>query len=297
MKQSFQFKFLFLCFSLDSSRISQINTTQNSETSLSGFREKMSSGNHRRISPEEVQNVKNQIEQCLWNYMNKKQAMDILYQKQNIEPIFTKLVWERLEEENQEFFKTYYLKLALKNQITQFNDLLYQQAVADSNQANNPHGVACNGSHLHGSNFGFHQGVNHNNVAVKAENMQQYNFPAVVQGGFNGGGPFVQSVMQNGPVNMAVGTQNGNGVAVGGTEGYFGNSRFFYQATHVNGNGNVNLWMTLFREVTLLTLQEKTAELAIYQETSIFRILGEIRRTIRVNKLRWSIVNTKYKSL
>ncbi|KAL7613600.1 hypothetical protein Lser_V15G06386 [Lactuca serriola] len=204
----------------------------------------MSTGNHRRISPEEVQNVKNQIEQCLWNYMNKKQAMDILYQKQNIEPIFTKLVWERLEEENQDFFKTYYLKLALKNQITQFNDLLYQQAVADLNQANNPHGVACNGSHLHGSNFGFHQGVNHNNVpenvAVKAENMQQYNFPAVVQGGLNGGGPFVQSVMQNGPVNMAVGTQNGNGVAVGGPEGYFGNSRFFYQATHVNGNVNGN---------------------------------------------------------
>ncbi|CAH1452274.1 unnamed protein product [Lactuca virosa] len=99
-------------------------TTQNSETSLSGFREKMSTGNCRRISPEEVQKVQNLIEQCLWNYMNKKQAMDILYQKQNIEPIFTKLVWERLEEENQEFFKIYYLKLALTNQITQFNDLL-----------------------------------------------------------------------------------------------------------------------------------------------------------------------------
>ncbi|CAH1422043.1 unnamed protein product [Lactuca virosa] len=69
---------------------------------------------------------------------------------------------------------------------------------------------------------------------MKAENMQQYHFSAVVQGGFNGGEPFVQSVMQNGLVNMVVGSQNVNGVEVGGLDGYFGNSGFSIKAMEWN---------------------------------------------------------------
>ncbi|KAL7613598.1 hypothetical protein Lser_V15G06384 [Lactuca serriola] len=164
----------------------------------------MSTGDCRMISREEVQKVQNLIEQCLSRYTNKKHVIDILYREQNIEPLFTKIVWERLEEENQEFVKIYYTKLALKDQITRFNDLLHQHAVADLNQANS-YGAVVNGSYIPGSNFVFHEGVNHNNVpeniAMKqAETMQQYHFPAVVQGGFNGGGPFIQVEMQNGPV-------------------------------------------------------------------------------------------------
>ncbi|CAH1448954.1 unnamed protein product [Lactuca virosa] len=46
--------------------------------------------------------------------------------------------------------------------------------------------------------------------------------------GFSGGGLLIQSEMQHGPVNMVAGAQNVNGVAVGGLEGYLGNSRFSY---------------------------------------------------------------------
>ena len=38
------------------------------------------------------------------------------------------VVWQRLEEENQEFFEVYHIRLALKEQIQQFNELLKQQA-------------------------------------------------------------------------------------------------------------------------------------------------------------------------
>jgi hypothetical protein len=36
-------------------------------------------------------------------------------------------VWQQLEEQNPEFFKAYYLRLRLKNQITDFNKLLEDQ--------------------------------------------------------------------------------------------------------------------------------------------------------------------------
>lgn len=37
-------------------------------------------------------------------------------------------MWKKLEEENQEFFKGYYLRLMLKEQIMEFNRLLGRQA-------------------------------------------------------------------------------------------------------------------------------------------------------------------------
>ena len=37
------------------------------------------------------------------------------------------LVWQKLEEENPEFFKAYYVKLKLIDQINTFNHLLEQQ--------------------------------------------------------------------------------------------------------------------------------------------------------------------------
>ena len=36
-------------------------------------------------------------------------------------------VWQKLEEENREFFKAYYVRLMLKNQIMVFNKLLEDQ--------------------------------------------------------------------------------------------------------------------------------------------------------------------------
>lgn len=36
-------------------------------------------------------------------------------------------VWQKLEEENQEFFQAYYLRLIVKDQIQRFNGLLHRQ--------------------------------------------------------------------------------------------------------------------------------------------------------------------------
>lgn len=40
---------------------------------------------------------------------------------------FLSPVWQKLEEENREFFKAYYVRLMLMNQINAFNKLLEQQ--------------------------------------------------------------------------------------------------------------------------------------------------------------------------
>jgi hypothetical protein len=41
--------------------------------------------------------------------------------------ILSSPVWQKLEEENREFFKAYYVRLMLKNQIMAFNKLLEDQ--------------------------------------------------------------------------------------------------------------------------------------------------------------------------
>lgn len=46
----------------------------------------------------------------------------------NMQFYFHVSVWQKLEEENQEFFKAYYLRLLLKEQITEFNRLLQEHA-------------------------------------------------------------------------------------------------------------------------------------------------------------------------
>ncbi|ANM69828.1 histidine-tRNA ligase [Arabidopsis thaliana] len=59
--------------------------------------------------------------------MNQKEVVDTLLEQAKIEPGFTELVWQKLEEENREFFKAYYLRLMVKHQIMEYNELLEQQ--------------------------------------------------------------------------------------------------------------------------------------------------------------------------
>ncbi|XP_042468840.1 uncharacterized protein LOC122051686 isoform X2 [Zingiber officinale] len=87
----------------------------------------MSSGEVRKVSRQDIQLVQNLIERCLQLYMNQKEVVDTLSLQANIEPSFTELVWQKLEEENQEFFKAYHVRLILKNQIVVFNKLLEKQ--------------------------------------------------------------------------------------------------------------------------------------------------------------------------
>ncbi|XP_073014871.1 uncharacterized protein [Primulina eburnea] len=87
----------------------------------------MSSGEGRKLTNQDIQLVQNRVEQCLQHYMDKKEVISTLIIHDNIEPCLTELVWQRLEEENQEFFKAYYLKLLVKDQIMEFNRLLSEQ--------------------------------------------------------------------------------------------------------------------------------------------------------------------------
>ncbi|XP_062218151.1 uncharacterized protein LOC133918328 [Phragmites australis] len=81
----------------------------------------------RKVSRQDIQLVQNLIERCLQLYMNQKEVVDTLSFHAKIEPSFTELVWQKLEEENREFFKAYYARLMLKNQIMVFNKLLEDQ--------------------------------------------------------------------------------------------------------------------------------------------------------------------------
>lgn len=87
----------------------------------------MSSEEPRKVSGQDIQLVQNFIEQCLRLYMTQKEVLNILFVQEKIEPAFTELVWQKLEQQNQEFFKAYHLRLMLKEQIMEFNRLLGRQ--------------------------------------------------------------------------------------------------------------------------------------------------------------------------
>ncbi|XP_009420777.2 uncharacterized protein LOC104000451 [Musa acuminata AAA Group] len=87
----------------------------------------MSSGEVRKVSRQDIQLVQNLIERCLQLYMDQKEVVETLSLQAKIEPSFTQLVWQKLEEENREFFEAYHVRLILKNQILVFNRLLEKQ--------------------------------------------------------------------------------------------------------------------------------------------------------------------------
>lgn len=107
--------------------------------------------------------------------MNQREVVDTLLDQARIEPGFTELVWQKLEEENREFFKAYYLRLMVKHQINEFNRLLEQQVQLMHQM--DPAGVASmptsNGSHispLHRNSACY--APEHARSTVKAENIQ-----------------------------------------------------------------------------------------------------------------------------
>ncbi|CAN6894374.1 unnamed protein product [Brassica oleracea] len=114
----------------------------------------MSSGTVRRVSRQDIQLVQNLIERCLQLYMNQKEVVETLLEQAKIEPGFTELVWQKLEEENREFFNAYYLRLMVKHQIMEFNKLLEQQV--RHMQQMHPTGLTSiqntNGSHIQSMN-------------------------------------------------------------------------------------------------------------------------------------------------
>lgn len=135
----------------------------------------MSTGTVRRVSRQDIQLVQNLIERCLQLYMNEKEVVETLLVQAKIEPDFTELVWQKLEEENQEFFQAYYLRLRVKHQIIEFNKLLEQQVQLMRQMY--PSGVAslptANGTHiphLHQNSACY--APEHSGPSLKPENIQ-----------------------------------------------------------------------------------------------------------------------------
>ncbi|XP_074571678.1 uncharacterized protein LOC141828201 [Curcuma longa] len=83
--------------------------------------------NNKKISLEDIKLVQHLIECCLQLYMTKRDAVRTLSNRARIEPNFIALVWQKLEEENSDFFRAYYIRLKLKKQIILFNQFLQHQ--------------------------------------------------------------------------------------------------------------------------------------------------------------------------
>ncbi|KAK2650083.1 hypothetical protein Ddye_017572 [Dipteronia dyeriana] len=86
-----------------------------------------SSNDGRKVSRQDIELVQNLIERCLQLYMNREEVVKTLLSRARIDPGFTTLVWQKLEEENADFFRAYYIRLKLKKQILLFNHLLEYQ--------------------------------------------------------------------------------------------------------------------------------------------------------------------------
>ncbi|KAJ0111499.1 hypothetical protein Patl1_00591 [Pistacia atlantica] len=98
-----------------------------------------SSNDGRKVSRQDIELVQNLIERCLQLYMNRDEVVKTLLTRARIDPGFTTLgrilklllsillMWQKLEEENADFFRAYYIRLKLKKQIILFNHLLEHQ--------------------------------------------------------------------------------------------------------------------------------------------------------------------------
>ncbi|CAA0825815.1 Plant protein 1589 of unknown function [Striga hermonthica] len=87
----------------------------------------MSTGNDRKSIDQEIDHVRECIERCMQMYMNKRETVNFLATQGNIQAAVTRLVWARLERDNPEFFRAYYVMLAVQEQIIEFNKLLPAQ--------------------------------------------------------------------------------------------------------------------------------------------------------------------------
>ena len=81
---------------------------------------------HDKLSSLDIQLVQSLVERCLQLYMNQREVVCILREQAKIDPGFTGLVWQKLEEQNPDFFRAYYSRLGLKEQIVVLNQLVAQ---------------------------------------------------------------------------------------------------------------------------------------------------------------------------
>ncbi|KAJ7972140.1 hypothetical protein O6P43_010073 [Quillaja saponaria] len=267
----------------------------------------MSSGSARRVSRQDIQLVQNLIERCLQLYMNRNEVVETLLDQAKIEPGFTELVWQKLEEENQEFFKAYYLRLVVKHQIIEFNKLLEQQ-VQLMHQIH-PAGVVSlptsNGSHIPA----LHQNAacyaaEHTGAALKPENIH-HPVGSSLSNVFNNGGSSLHMDMHNSvemsahanrigaPPNMLSNQssnmsfiQGMNGGMIKSEPGYTGTSPYMFDA---DGNvlearpsiGDTSVASFNSVESNSLSLNEPLLD----ADTASFGFLGQIPRIFSLSDL------------
>ncbi|KAA8517239.1 hypothetical protein F0562_017509 [Nyssa sinensis] len=249
------------------------------------------------VSCQDIQLVQNLIVGCLQQYMSKEEVEKTLLLEKKIEPSLTELVWQKLEEENQEFFEAYSMRLMLKEQIINFNMLLARQVDLMNQMC--PTGVASipmsNGSHIppmHQSSACY--APEHMRPFLKPENMHQpigFSSPNA----FANGGSSLHSGMQT-AVDMSaharridvspnmqlaqssnVGmVQGANGGVIKSEGGYAGSSQFMFGSdgnvmeTHPAGNVSVSSFSSV--ESSSQPLNETLLD----ADMSSYGILGQI---------------------
>ena len=67
------------------------------------------------------------IERCMQQYMTQAEIISTLQNQADVQPSLTCLVWQKLEEQNVNFFYSYNVMLRLKDQLISFNYLADQQ--------------------------------------------------------------------------------------------------------------------------------------------------------------------------
>ncbi|XP_042020993.1 uncharacterized protein LOC121768522 isoform X1 [Salvia splendens] len=260
----------------------------------------MSNGEVRKVSLQDIQLVQNLIERCLQLYMSEREVVNTLLHQAKIEPGFTELVWQKLEAENQEFFRAYHLMLIVKDQILRFNQLLEKQVELMRQVCQT--GVASlslsNGSQMHSMhNNSTYQVRQPTGPPIKPENIHQTStLPNVYINGKSALQPSMQVPVtmsehtgrMNVPENMLLAqnsssgiVQGMNGVLIKSEGGFAGDSHFMFGVDNNlieprNAIGDAS--------ASHFTSGEPN-ESMMDQETSSFGFLGQIPRNFSLSDL------------
>jgi uncharacterized protein (TIGR01589 family) len=76
----------------------------------------------RKFGTREIVIVQSLIERCLMFYATKEEVIEILEKKCGIDEVITSVIWDKLEQQNEEFFKEYHQRLKMKERIEAFNE-------------------------------------------------------------------------------------------------------------------------------------------------------------------------------
>lgn len=76
----------------------------------------------RKFGTREIIIVQSLIERCLTFYATKEEVIEILEKKCGIDEVISSVIWDKLEQQNEEFFKEYHRRLKMKERIEAFNE-------------------------------------------------------------------------------------------------------------------------------------------------------------------------------